>query len=332
MAGLVEGRWVDSLPAAEEMRDGRFVRMDSAFRQAISADAEAPFPAQAGRYQLWVSWSCPWAARTLTMRALKGLEAIVPVAFAVPGLGREGWTFDQGPDGPAPEGFPLHRLYSTAKPDYSGKVTVPTLWDRERRCIVNNESAEIMRMFNSAFDALTGNRLDLYPAPLRAQIDGWNARIYPAVNNGVYRAGFATSQAAYDEAATALFAMLDEIDAHLATHRYLTGTHCTEADWRLFVTLVRFDIGYHGAFRCNLRRIADYPALSGYLRELYQWPSIAATVRLEQIKADYWRLPNINPTGIVPIGPLVDLAVPHGREHLPGEGIWRRDGQVAEKP
>jgi len=325
MAGLVEGRWVDTLPAAEEIRDGRFVRMDSLFRNAVSSDPDASFPAEAGRYHLWVSWSCPWAARTLAVRSLKGLEDVISVSVAVPGLGAEGWTFDEGPDSPEPQGYPLHRLYSEAVPHYTGKVTVPTLWDKKQRRIVNNESSEILRMFNSAFDGLTGNRLDLYPAALRGEIDRWNDLIYPNVNNGVYRAGFATSQPAYDEAVTRLFETLDTIDAHLASRRYLAGDHCTEADWRLFVTLVRFDVGYHGAFKCNLRRISDYPALSGYLRELYQWPGIAATVKLDRIKADYWSLRNINPTGIVPIGPPVDLATPHGRETLPGKGIWYKD-------
>lgn len=329
MAGLVEGRWVDTLPAAEEIRDGRFVRMDSAFRDMISPDPAAAFPAEAGRYLLFVSWSCPWAARTLAVRALKGLERVIDVAFAVPGLGTQGWTFDRGPDGPVAEGYPLHRLYSRSVSAYTGKVTVPALWDRKSGRIVNNESSEIVRMFNTAFDHVTGNRLDLYPAPLRATIDRWNDLVYPNVNNGVYRAGFATSQAAYDEAVTALFATLDRLDVHLATHRYLAGDTCTEADWRLFVTLVRFDVGYHGALKCNLKRIADYPALSGYLRELYQWPGIAATVRLDRIKADYWSLRNINPTGIVPIGPPVELDAPHRRGHLPGRGIWRREDEAA---
>lgn len=324
MAGLVDGNWVDSLPAAEEIKDGRFVRMDSLFRESISPDPQAAFPAQAGRYHLFVSWSCPWAARTLAMRALKGLESIISISAAVPGLGSEGWTFDEGPDGPAPQGFALHRVYSEAAAHYTGKVTVPTLWDKQRRRIVNNESSEIMRMLGSAFDDLTGNRLDLYPEPLRADIEHWNALIYPAVNNGVYRAGFATSQAAYDEAVGDLFAMLDRIEAHLATSRYLAGSYCTEADWRLFVTLVRFDVGYYGAFKCNLRRIEDYPALSNYLRELYQWPGIAATVKLDRIKADYWGLASANRAGIVPIGPQVDLGRPHDRARLPGRGICQR--------
>lgn len=325
MAGMVDGRWVDTLPAAEEIKEGRFVRMDSLFRDAVSPDPAAPFPAEAGRYHLWVAWGCPWAGRTLAIRALKGLEDMISVSFAVDDLGSEGWTFAESADGPEPDGWPLHRLYGESVPHYSGKVTVPVLWDKKRRTIVNNESSEIIRMFNSAFDGITGNRLDLYPEPLRAEIDRWNTLIYPSVNNGVYRAGFATAQAAYDEAARGLFETLDRIDAHLACSRYLAGEYCTEADWRLFVTLVRFDVGYYGAFKCNLRRIADYPALSGYLRELYQWPDIAATVRLDRIKSNYWRLSNVNPGGIVPIGPIVDLTAPHDRDHLPGKGIWRQE-------
>jgi putative glutathione S-transferase len=324
MAGMVNGQWVATMPAAEEIRDGKFFRLDSLLRDTVSADPDARFPAEAGRYHLWVAWGCPWAARTLAVRALKGLEEIISVSATPNNFGPDGWLFDEGPDGPAPDGYPLHRLYALSDPAYTGKVTVPTLWDKKRRRIVNNESSEIIRMFNSAFDGITGNRLDLYPAPLRAEIDRWNAIIYPSVNNGVYRAGFATAQAAYEEAASELFATLDLIDDHLSQHRYLAGAHCTEADWRLFVTLVRFDVGYYGAFKCNLRRIDEYPALSGYLRELYQWPGIAATVRLDLIKSNYWSLGNVNPGGIVPLGPIVDLTGSHGRERLPGKGIWKR--------
>lgn len=326
MSGLVKGKWVETMPAAEEIKDGRFVRMESAFRDAVSADAEAQFPAEAGRYHLWVAYGCPWASRTLAVRALKGLEDVISVSAAITAFMGEGWTFAEGPDGPAPQGYPLHRLYALAVPDYTGKATVPVLWDKKTRRIVNNESSEIIRMLNTAFDGITGSRLDLYPEPLRADIDRWNAFIYPAVNNGVYKAGFATTQAAYDAAVTELFAALDTLDAHLATHRYLAGEFCTEADWRLFTTLVRFDIAYHGAFNCNLRRIADYPALSGYLRELYQWPGIAGTVKFDDIKRGYYSLRNVTLHGIVPIGPTVDLTPPHGRERLPGRGIWERAG------
>jgi len=326
MSGLVKGKWVETMPAAEEIKDGRFVRMESAFRDAVSADTEAQFPAEAGRYHLWVAYGCPWASRTLAVRALKGLEDVISVSAAITAFMGEGWTFAEGPDGPAPQGYPLHRLYALAVPDYTGKATVPVLWDKKTRRIVNNESSEIIRMLNTAFDGITGNRLDLYPEPLRADIDRWNAFIYPAVNNGVYKAGFATTQAAYDAAVTELFAALDTLDTHLATHRYLAGEYCTEADWRLFTTLVRFDIAYHGAFNCNLRHIADYPALSGYLRELYQWPGIAGTVKFDDIKRGYYSLRNVTLHGIVPIGPTVDLTPPHGRERLPGRGIWERAG------
>lgn len=323
MAGMVDGKWMKTMPAAEEIgKDGRFRRKESAFRDQISADPGARFPAEAGRYHLWVSLSCPWAARTLAVRALKGLEELVPIYVANPVLGEEGWTFEEGPPGLKADPYPLHHLYSIAEPDYTGKVTVPTLWDHEQRTIVSNESSEIIRMFNSAFDGITGNRLDLYPEALQTEIDRWNDYIYPRINNGVYRAGFATSQEAYDEAVSGLFAALDEVDRHLAGHRYLAGEYCTEADWRLFVTLVRFDVGYYGAFKCNMRRIEDYPALSHYLRELYQWPGIAATVDLERIRRDYYSIPNVNPNGIVPVGPMVDLDRPHDRERLAGKGIW----------
>lgn len=327
MSGMVDGRWVASLPAAEEIENGRFVRMDSLFRNAVSPDPQAQFPAEGGRYHLWVAWGCPWAGRTLAIRALKGLEDLIPAWFALAAFdGAEGWSYDAGP-APFDSGpYPLHHVYSRAVPNYTGKVTVPTLWDSLTGRIVSNESSEIIRMFNSAFDHLTGNRLDLYPVDLRPQIDEWNDYIYPRINNGVYRAGFATTQAAYDEAARELFDALDTADRHLQGQRYLAGEYCTEADWRLFATLVRFDIGYYGAFKCNLRRIEDYPALSNYLRELYQWPGIAPTVSLETIRRDYYGLANVNPSRIVPIGPLVDLTRPHDRERLPGKGICESGG------
>ncbi len=326
MSGLVNGQWVETMPAAEEIKDGKFVRMESAFRDVVSPDPHAAFPAEAGRYHLWVAYGCPWASRTLAYRVLKGLEAVISVSAATSAFMGQGWMFAEGPDGAEPQGYPLWRLYAAAVPDYTGKATVPVLWDKKTRRIVNNESSEIIRILNTAFDDITGNRLDLYPQPLRAEIDRWNAFIYPAVNNGVYRAGFATTQAAYEEAVTALFDALDTLDAHLATNRYLAGDYLTEADWRLFTTLVRFDIAYVGAFNCNLRRIADYGALSGYLRELYQWPGIASTVKLDEIKRGYYSLRNVTLHGIVPVGPSVDLVSPHGRDHLPGKGIWRREG------
>lgn len=325
MAGMVDGKWVDTSPAAEEIKDGRFVRKESSFRDQISSDGE--FPPESGRYRLWVSLSCPWASRTLAFRALKGLDRIISVAVALPGMSAEGWLFSEGPDGAAAERSPLHRVYSAAVGDYTGKATVPVLWDTRTRQIVSNESADIIRILNSAFDGLTGNRLDFYPEALQDKVDHWNSLIYPAVNNGVYRAGFATAQDAYDEAVSDLFAMLDQLESHLSTSRYLAGEYCTEADWRLFVTLVRFDIAYNGAFKCNLRRIADYPALSGYLRELYQWPGIAATVDLARIKSDYHTIRIINPSGVIPAGPPgPNLDGPHERDRLTGKGAWLRTG------
>ncbi|MBT2133289.1 glutathione S-transferase family protein [Croceibacterium sp. LX-88] len=325
MAQLVDGKWVDTLPAAEEIgADGRFRRIDSPLREWISPDPAASFPAEAGRYHLWVAAVCPWAARTTAFRVLKGLEDVITVSFARPGLPKEGWIFDEGPDGPVEGGYPLHRLYVEHDPNFTGKVTVPTLWDKKQRRIVNNESSEIIRMLNSAFDGVTGNRLDFYPEVLRAEIERWNGLIYPGLNNGVYRSGFASTQAAYDEAVREVFATLDTMEEHLSRHRYLAGEFLTEADWRAFTSLVRFDVGYHGAFKCNLRRIEDYPALRGYLRELYQWPGIASTVDLELIKFGYWFLSDRN--HIVAIGPRLDLTTPHERGRLPGQGVWKRGG------
>jgi putative glutathione S-transferase len=326
MAELVKGKWVDSAPAAEEVgSDGRFERKDSTLRCTISPDRDAEFPAEPGRYRLWVAYVCPWASRTLAFRALKGLGHVIAVSYALPGLPKQGWVFAEGPDGePVEGGYPLHRLYTEHDPEYSGKVTVPVLWDSKMRRIVNNESSEIIRILNSAFDGITGNRLDLYPEDLRPEIHRWNDIIYPGLNNGVYRAGFAKSQSAYDEAVREVFATLDAMEEHLSRHRYLAGEWCTEADWRAFTTLVRFDVAYHYAFKCNIRRVADYPAVSHYLRELYQWSGIAPTVNLEQIKIGYWGLSDKH--GIVAAGPQIDLNAPHDRARLPGRGI-RGGGQ-----
>ncbi len=326
MAQLYDGKWRDTAPAAEEIgADGQFRRQDSQFRSVISPAPGGEFPAEAGRYRLWVAAVCPWAGRTTAFRVLNGLQHIIAIEWAEPGLPKEGWTFPHDQFGNAVDsGFPLHRLYTAHDPQITSKVTVPTLWDDRTGRIVNNESADIIRMFNSAFNDLTGDRQDFYPEPLRPEIDRWNEAIYPALNNGVYRAGFATSQHAYDVAVAGVFAMLDQMEAHLATRRYLAGEWLTEADWRAFTTLVRFDVGYHGAFKCNRRRIEDYPALRNYLRELYQWQGngggISETVKLDEIRAGYYQLADKH--SIVGVGPELDLSTPHDRDRLAGKGVW----------
>ena len=327
MAQLVDGEWRDTAPAAEEIgKDGSFKRIDSTIRDTVEPDPDAKFPAEAGRYHLFIAWTCPWASRTTAYRKLKGLDNIVSISASEGAIRKDGWLFEKDTVPPFETPHPLYRVYQEHDANYTGKATVPTLWDKKTRRIVNNESAEIIRILNDAFDAITGNNLDLYPEPLRDEIDSWNDRIYPGLNNGVYRAGFARSQDAYEEAVTGVFETLDAMEAHLSGHRYLTGEYCTEADWRAFTTLVRFDAGYHYAFKCNIRKIADYPALSGYLRELYQWQGetgpIAETVKIDQIKAGYWEL--ADPGGTMPVGPELDLEAPHGRDHLSGKGIWKR--------
>lgn len=323
MAQLYDGIWADTAPAAEEIgEDGRFRRIESPLRNWISPDPDAEFPAEAGRYHLFIAWVCPWASRTTAYRVLKGLEDVISLSASHGVIGNQGWIFQDETIPPFTVPHPLYRVYQEHDPQYTGKATVPTLWDKKTRRIVNNESADIIRMFNSAFDHITGNRLDLYPEPLRPEIDRWNELIYPTLNNGVYRAGFASTQEAYEEAARGVFATLDTMEAQLQRTRYLTGEWLSEADWRAFTTLVRFDVGYHGAFKCNLRRIEDYPALRGYLRELYQWPGIAQTVKLEEIKRNYYALTDKH--HLYPIGPELDLSTPHDRERLPGKGIRER--------
>lgn len=303
---------------------GRFVRRDAAFRNWVTPDGtagpsgEGGFEAAAGRYHLYVSYACPWAHRTLILRHLKGLCDIVSLSVVNWLMGSDGWTFEPG-DGVIPDGVNharlLRQVYLNASPGYSGRVTVPVLWDKERATIVSNESSEIIRMFNSAFDAVGASPGDFYPADRREEIDALNTRIYKTVNNGVYRAGFATTQSAYEEAVSELFETLEWLEARLATRRYLTGPAITEADWRLFTTLVRFDPVYVGHFKCNLKRLADLPNLSGYLRDLYQQPGIAGTVRMDHIKAHYYGShATINPTGIIPLGPRLDYEAPHDRE------------------
>jgi len=296
---------------------GAFVRQESRFRDWVTADGSSGFPAAAGRYHLYVSLACPWASRTVIVRRLKRLEEAIGLTVVDPIRDERGWRFL--PEEPDPiNGFAyLSEAYAATDPSFDGRVTVPVLWDKESGRIVNNESAEIVRMLNSAFDAWGDPSVDLYPEPLRDEIDAINERVYETVNNGVYRAGFATSQAAYEEAFDQLFATLDWLDERLSERRFLLGSAITEADWRLFVTLVRFDAVYVGHFKCNLRRIDDYPNLSGYLRDLYQQPGIADTVNLDHIKRHYYMThPQLNPTRIVPRGPLLDLGSPHGRELL----------------
>ncbi|WP_349656927.1 glutathione S-transferase family protein [Xanthomonas sp. 10-10] len=322
MGLLVDGKWQDRWYDTDKS-DGRFERSQSQFRHWVTADGSAGphgkggFQAAAGRYHLYVSLACPWAHRTLIFRRLKGLESLIDVSVVNWLMRDQGWTFDPGPGviaDPVHHAKRLYEVYLNADPRYTGRVTVPVLWDRERNTVVSNESADIIRMFNSAFDAVGAAEGDFYPAPLREQIDALNTRIYDTVNNGVYKAGFATTQAAYEEAVVPLFETLDWLEARLGEHRYLCGDVLTEADWRLFTTLVRFDAVYVGHFKCNLRRIADYPQLSGFLRELYQMPGIADTVNFQHIKGHYYQShATINPTGIVPMGPVLDLHAPHGR-------------------
>ncbi|MGE0338426.1 MAG: glutathione S-transferase family protein [Xanthobacteraceae bacterium] len=325
MGLLVDGVWQDQWYDTKST-GGRFERTTTSFRNWITPDG-APGPAGAGgfaaekdRYHLYVSLACPWAHRTLIFRKLKNLEDLISVSIVNPLMLEEGWTFNDYPG--ATGDILLHKqrlyeVYLAAKSDYTGRVTVPLLWDRKQNTIVNNESSEIIRMFNSAFDDLTGNREDYYPQALRADIDAVNARVYKNINNGVYRAGFATSQTAYEEAFRTLFSELDNVETRLSNQRYLAGNRLTEADVRLFTTLVRFDAVYVGHFKCNLRRIADYPNLSNYLRELFQMPGFGSTTNFDHIKTHYYGSHRqINPTGIVPVGPELDLGAPHDRARL----------------
>jgi Predicted glutathione S-transferase len=315
MGLLVDGVWQDRWYDTQSTR-GRFVRQETAFRHRIGADGTSPFPPAAGRYHLYVSYACPWAHRTLIFRALKGLEETVTVSVVHPLMLENGWELDDGAD-PVNGARFLHQVYTLAKPDYTGRVTVPVLWDRQTATIVNNESAEIIRMFNAAFDGLGAVGPDFYPEALRAEIDEVNDFVYPAINNGVYRAGFATTQDAYDEAYDILFAALDTLERRLAGQRYLVGERITEADWRLFTTLIRFDAVYHGHFKCNRQRLADFPHLHAYVRELYQWPGVAATVHFDHIKRHYYGSHRtINPSGVVPKGPILDFDQPHDRDRL----------------
>ncbi|MEO7040321.1 MAG: glutathione S-transferase family protein [Candidatus Elarobacter sp.] len=303
----------------EQAADGSFVRQEDAFRQWVTADGGA-FPAQSGRYHLYVSLACPWAHRTLIVRALKGLEDAIGMTVVDPIRDEHGWAFREVPGASldSVNGFAyLADAYRATDPDYLGRVTVPVLWDTNTQRIVSNSDDDIMRMFETAFDAQARHDIDLYPREHRVAIDELNALIFETVNDGVYRAGFATSQSAYEAAAARVFETLDRLEHRLATSRYLFGAAPVETDWRLFVTLIRFDAVYYGHFKCNLRRIVDYPNLWGYLRDLYQIRGIAPTVNFDHIKRHYYVThDDINPTGIVPIGPLLDLGSAHGRDGL----------------
>ncbi|GAB4530638.1 MAG: glutathione S-transferase family protein [Roseibium sp.] len=320
MGLLVDGVWKDRWYDTDST-GGRFVRSDTKFRNWITADGspgpsgEGGFKAEAGRYHLFVSYACPWAHRTLVFRKLKGLEDLIPVTAVQPLMLENGWEFPEIE--PVTGAKYAWHIYLKAAPDFTGRATVPILWDKQRETIVSNESSEIIRMFNSAFDGLTGNKLDFYPERLRSEIDAVNERVYDTVNNGVYKSGFATTQDAYEEAVTALFETLDDLEDRLARQRYLVGDRMTEADWRLFTTLLRFDPVYFGHFKCNIRRIEDYPNLSNYLRELYQVPGVCETVDMATIKQHYYGShESVNPTRIVPVGPDIDYTRPHNRDRL----------------
>jgi putative glutathione S-transferase len=325
MGLLIDGKWQDVWYDTASS-GGRFIRGESQFRGWITADGspgpsgEGGFKAEPGRYHLYVSLACPWAHRVRIMRVLKGLEALIPESVVHWRMAEHGWTFADA-DGVVPD--PIHgarylyEIYTAAQPNYTGRVTVPVLWDKERRTIVNNESSEIIRMMTRAFDGVGATPGDYYPEPLRAEIDAVNARVYDTLNNGVYKAGFATSQAAYEEAVAGVFDTLAWLEDRLSRRRYLVGTQLTEADIRLFTTLVRFDEVYHGHFKCNLRRLVDYPNLWSFARDIFQIPGVASTVNIEHIKRHYYESHRtINPTAIVPIGPSPDFWEPHGREAL----------------
>ena len=325
MGLLVDGQWQDKWYDTDAS-GGRFEREDAGFRNWVTTDGSAGptgkggFKAETNRYHLYVSLACPWAHRTTIYRKLKGLEDIISMSVVHPFMGDKGWTFAEGKGviaDPVVHARYLYEVYNAAKSDYTGRVTVPILWDKKTNTIVSNESSEIIRMFNSAFEEVGATTGNFIPSELLAEIDDMNTFVYSAVNNGVYKAGFATTQEAYEQPLTTLFDALDTLEARLAKRRYLMGDTITEADWRLFTTLVRFDAVYVGHFKCNIRRIIDYPNLWGYLRDLYQVPGIAETVNMNHIKQHYYTShANINPTRIVPVGPVIDFNEPHDRARL----------------
>jgi putative glutathione S-transferase len=319
MGLLIDGEWRGAPPAQGDAGD--FVRQASTFRHQITADGSSGFKAEPGRYHLYVSRACPWCHRAMIYRVLKRLENIISIGFVEPTMREQGWTFAQ-PD-PLTGARHIYEVYQQADPLFTGRATVPVLWDKESHGIVNNESSDIIRMLNTEFDEITHELTNFYPDALANEIDEVNSRVYDSINNGVYRAGFASTQTAYETAAKRVFEGLDWAEERLRRQRYLLGDLITEADWRLFPTLVRFDAVYYGHFKCNVRRIRDYPALWAYTRELYQIPGIAGTVSIDEYKAHYYGSHlNINPTGIIPIGPELDFTVPHGR----AEAFPRRDG------
>lgn len=319
MGLLVDGKWQDKWYDTSK-NGGKFERQASKFRDNVSNDEDAKYPVESGRYHLYVSLACPWAHRALIFRKLKGLEEHIDVSVVHPEMLDNGWEFKEypGSTGDKLYGFDYaHQIYTKAKPEITTRVTVPILWDKQTETIVNNESAEIIRIFNSGFNALTSNDDDYYPEALRQKIDDINEMVYHDINNGVYKAGFATTQKAYEEAVNALFHALDIVEERLSKQRYLVGSNITEADWRLFTTLIRFDAVYHGHFKCNKKQIADYPNIYGYMKELYQVPGVAETVNFDHIKRHYYFSHTmINPTQIIPVGPEQDLMSAHGRENI----------------
>ena len=319
MGLLVDGKWQDKWYDTSK-NGGKFERQASKFRDNVSNDEDAKYPVESGRYHLYVSLACPWAHRALIFRKLKGLEEHIDVSVVHPEMLDNGWEFKEypGSTGDKLYGFDYaHQIYTKAKPEITTRVTVPILWDKQTETIVNNESAEIIRIFNSGFNALTSNDDDYYPEALRQKIDDINEMVYHDINNGVYKAGFATTQKAYEEAVNALFHALDIVEERLSKQRYLVGSNITEADWRLFTTLIRFDAVYHGHFKCNKKQIADYPNIYGYMKELYQVPGVAETVNFDHIKRHYYFSHTmINPTQIIPVGPEQDLISAHGRENI----------------
>ncbi len=325
MGLLIEGKWHDQWYETKDSK-GEFVREQAGFRHWITNDGspgptgEGGFKAEPDRYHLYVSLACPWAHRTLIFRKLKGLEDLISVSVVSPHMLEQGWSFDRDSGSTGDHLYDaefLHQIYTRTKADYSGRVTVPVLWDKQQQTIVSNESSEIIRMFNSAFNDLTGNECDFWPEVLRDDIEELNSWIYDTVNNGVYRSGFATTQEAYEHNVKELFDSLERIETILSANRYLTGDSLTEADWRLFTTLIRFDAVYHGHFKCNLKQLHQFENISGYVRELYQVAGVAETVNMHHIKQHYYYSHDmINPTRIVPVGPEQDFTAPHGREAI----------------